>query len=188
MSRLWSTPPHTLGVFSPACRATSTNWTGDDVGSDIADSTTTELLHLQSGVVRASSKEPPSTTRDEPRKRRRGIFIESRHYIDRSWPSKRPARNPKQPSCLSRYASSGAALSETGRQQSPRSSLEGGNMINCQLRSCLSCHCIPGGLSPQLLEGAHFLLRLGGLALRPVNGCQEKMNRWLGRAILLGHK
>src|ERR1035441_4125886 len=72
--------------------------------------------------------------------------------------------------------------------KSPRSSLEGGNMINCQLRSCLSCHCIPGGLSPQLLEGAHFLLRLGGLALRPVNGCQEKMNRWLGRAILLGHK
>src|SRR5262249_54933934 len=60
---------------SPACWATSTYWTGD-VGPATAACTSDELLHFQSGVVRVSSSAPPRTKTDEPRKRRRGKFID----------------------------------------------------------------------------------------------------------------
>ena len=45
-------------------------WFGLGAASKIA-----ELLHFQSGVTSASNSEPPSTTRDEPTKRRRGSFM-----------------------------------------------------------------------------------------------------------------
>src|SRR6266436_2747705 len=75
MERLWSTPPHTLGAFNPACFATSTNCTGDGTGSEVAALTSVGFLHCQSGVVNASISVPPSIKREEPRKRRRGKFI-----------------------------------------------------------------------------------------------------------------
>src|ERR1700757_744302 len=36
--------------------------------------------------------------------------------------------------------------------------------------------------------GAHFLLRVGGLALRFINIGQQEMNRWLVRAVLLSEQ
>src|SRR5580700_8886646 len=75
MDRLWSTPPHTLGMFSPACFATSTNCTEDGVGFAVAALTSAGSLHFHNGVVRTSISELPNTKSDEPRKRRRGRFI-----------------------------------------------------------------------------------------------------------------
>src|SRR3984893_18772099 len=75
MDRLWSMPPHTLGIFNPACRATSTNCTGDDTGFEVAALTSVGSLHCHSGVVRASISLLPNRKKDEPRKRRRGKFI-----------------------------------------------------------------------------------------------------------------
>src|SRR5258708_6466485 len=89
---LWSAPPHTLGAFRPASRATSTNTTGEAKGGFDANRFETDELepngletgaasksveprHFQSGVVRASKSELPRTTNDEPRKRRRRKFI-----------------------------------------------------------------------------------------------------------------
>src|ERR1700693_4157801 len=82
MDRLWSTPPHTLGTVSPACLATSTNWTGDVVGAATAACSRSAFLHRQSGVARASVRLPPSRNRDEPRKRRRGNIIPCDDYRD----------------------------------------------------------------------------------------------------------
>src|SRR4029077_4682057 len=75
IDRLWSIPPHTLGIFNPACRATSTNCTGDGTGFEVAALTSVGSLHCHSGVVRASISVLPKTKKDEPRKRRRGKFI-----------------------------------------------------------------------------------------------------------------
>src|SRR3954471_4649762 len=80
MLRLCSTPPHTLGIFNPACDATSMNWTGDGAAAGSAASTTREFFHFQSGVMRASVRVPPSTKSEEPRKRRRGVFIDRVDY------------------------------------------------------------------------------------------------------------
>src|ERR1700733_7000251 len=79
MERLWSVAPHTLGVLRPAWRATSTNRTGD-AGEEVetADTGAAVFFHRQSGVVSASSKLLPSTTSEEPRKRRRGKLISYR--------------------------------------------------------------------------------------------------------------
>src|SRR5207245_11479220 len=81
---LWSAPPQTLGMVSPASRATSTNWTGEvgvEFGTDgfgrTSASRRTVLRHFQTGVVSASKSELPRTRREEPRKRRRGRFITS---------------------------------------------------------------------------------------------------------------
>src|SRR5260370_40655127 len=75
MDRLWSIPPHKLGIFNPACCATSKNCTGDGTGFEVAALTTVGSLHCQSGVVKASISVLPSIKKDEPRKRRRGKFI-----------------------------------------------------------------------------------------------------------------
>src|SRR5438045_1011546 len=76
MDRLWSIPPHTLGIFNPACCATSTNFTGDGTASDdVAAFTSVGSLHCQSGVVSASTSVLPSRKKEEPRNRRRGRFI-----------------------------------------------------------------------------------------------------------------
>src|SRR6266576_5261152 len=75
MDRLWSIPPHTLGIFNPACCATSTNCTGDGMGFEVAALTSVGSLHCHSGVVRASISVLPNRNKDEPRKRRRGKFI-----------------------------------------------------------------------------------------------------------------
>src|SRR6266404_2338132 len=84
---LWSAPPHTLGVFKPASRATSTNTTGDATAGFEMDgfesdgfetgaaSRIVEPGHFQRGVMIASKSELPRTTKDEPRKRRRRRFI-----------------------------------------------------------------------------------------------------------------
>src|SRR5277367_5225491 len=74
MERLWSTPPHTLGLVSPACRATSTYWTGDVAAA------TSAFFHFQRGVVRASVSLLPSMKRDDPRKRRRGKVMACDDY------------------------------------------------------------------------------------------------------------
>src|SRR5882757_8709931 len=84
MDRLWSTPPHTLGAVSPACLATSTNWTGEVVGAATAACSRSLFLHCQSGVARASVRLLPSRNRDEPRKRRRGNIIACDDYRDSS--------------------------------------------------------------------------------------------------------
>src|ERR1035441_703646 len=76
MTRLRSTPPHTLGTFSPACSATSMNWTGDDVELVTAAFTSDRFPHFQSGVMRVSSSVLLSTNAEDPIKRRRGIFID----------------------------------------------------------------------------------------------------------------
>src|ERR1700740_1889138 len=76
MERLWSTPPQTLGIVSPACWATSTYWTGDGE-LETAASTSAEFFHFHSGVVSVSSNVLLRTKRDEPRKRRRGKFIDA---------------------------------------------------------------------------------------------------------------
>src|ERR1700735_1133807 len=81
MERLCSTPPHTLGLVSPACRATSTYWTGDVAAA------TSAFFHFQRGVVRASVSVLPSRKRDDPRKRRRGKVMACDDY--------RRARLPK---------------------------------------------------------------------------------------------
>src|SRR6202158_205469 len=75
MDRLWSTPPHTLGIFNPACCATSTNCTEDGGGFEVAALTSVGSFHCQSGVVRASISVLPNRKKEEPRKRRRGKFI-----------------------------------------------------------------------------------------------------------------
>src|SRR6185437_14301294 len=75
MDRLWSMPPHTLGIFNPACCATSTNCTGECERFEVAALTRAGSLHCQSGVVRASISVLPNRKKDEPRKRRRGKFI-----------------------------------------------------------------------------------------------------------------
>src|SRR5437016_14297027 len=92
---LWSAPPHTLGVVSPASRATSTNMTAEaGVGFESdgfetgAASRSVEPRHFQTGVVSASNSELPRTTRDEPRKRRRRGFIAYDHR-DRSSPRRK---------------------------------------------------------------------------------------------------
>src|ERR1700727_1566399 len=84
MDLLWSTPPHTVGMVSPACWATSTNWTGDVVGAATAACRRSASLHRQSGVARASVKLLPSRKRDEPRKRLRGKIIACDDYRDSS--------------------------------------------------------------------------------------------------------
>src|ERR1700722_11893399 len=84
MDRLWSVPPHTLGLVSPACCATLTNCTGDVVGLDTAASTKAGSLHFHRGVVRASVSVLPSMKREEPRKRRRGKIIDCEDYRDSS--------------------------------------------------------------------------------------------------------
>src|SRR5580700_3500788 len=75
-------------MFSPACAATSTNWTGDGKGDgtgfDTAAFTRAGSPHFQSGVERASINVLPSMKREEPRKRRRGRFIDCDDYRDRS--------------------------------------------------------------------------------------------------------
>src|SRR5262249_51228828 len=71
---LRSVPPHTLGVVSPASRATSTKVTGE-LGGDFFAACRIVALHLPKGVVNASRRELPSTTREEPRNRRRGKFM-----------------------------------------------------------------------------------------------------------------
>src|ERR1700730_9240950 len=75
IDRLWSTPPHTLGIFNPACCATSTNCTGDGTGFEVAALTSVGSLHCDSGVVRASISVPLNRKKEEPRNRRRGKFI-----------------------------------------------------------------------------------------------------------------
>src|SRR5437868_3996707 len=75
MDRLWSLPSQTLGLFIPACCATSTNFTVDGTASVVAALTSAGSLHCQSGVVSASISLLPSRKKDEPRKRRRGRFI-----------------------------------------------------------------------------------------------------------------
>src|SRR3984957_4601669 len=82
MDRLWSTPPHTLGLVRPACWATSTYWTGEVVGLDTAASTRPRSLHFHRGVARASVSVLPSMKREEPRKRRRGKIIDCDDYRD----------------------------------------------------------------------------------------------------------
>src|SRR5580658_8463498 len=82
MDRLWSMPPHTLGLVSPACCATLTNCTGDVVGLDTAASTKAGSLHFHRGVVRASVSVLPNMKREEPRKRRRGKIIDCDDYRD----------------------------------------------------------------------------------------------------------
>ena len=84
MERLWSTPPHTFGIFNPACCATSTNCTGDAPGFEVAALTSAGSLHCQSGVVRASISVLPNRKKDEPRKRRRGRFMRCDHR-GRDW-------------------------------------------------------------------------------------------------------
>src|SRR5580704_18364480 len=69
-------------MFSPACCATSTNWTPDGVGFDAAASTTSGFFHFQSGVVSASVSALPNTKREDPRKRRRGKIIDGNDYSD----------------------------------------------------------------------------------------------------------
>src|SRR5271156_4804211 len=83
MTRLWSIPPHTLGMVRPACCATSTNWTGEGPGLDTAARRRAGSFHFQSGVARASVSVLPSTKREEPRKRRRGKFMDCDDYKDR---------------------------------------------------------------------------------------------------------
>src|SRR5258708_1464888 len=75
MDRLWSIPPHTLGIFNPACCATSTNCTADGTGFEVAALTSVGSFHRQSGVVKASINVLPNIKNVEPRKRRRGKFI-----------------------------------------------------------------------------------------------------------------
>src|SRR3954454_20186030 len=75
MDRLWSTPPHTLGAFSPACWPTSTNCTGGTGAFDVAASTNAGSFHRHRGVASASINVPLSMNKEEPRKRRRGQFI-----------------------------------------------------------------------------------------------------------------
>src|SRR5580704_15989459 len=75
MDRLWSIPPHTLGIFNPAWCATSTNCTGDGTGFEVAALTSVGSLHCHSGVVRASISVPLNRKKEEPRNRRRGNFI-----------------------------------------------------------------------------------------------------------------
>src|SRR5580704_18275410 len=70
-------------MFSPACCATSTNWTPDGVGFDAAASTTSGFFHFQSGVVSASVSALPNTKREDPRKRRRGKLIDGDNYSER---------------------------------------------------------------------------------------------------------
>src|SRR5579859_84221 len=84
MDRLWSTPPHTLGAVSPACLATSTNWTGDVVGAATAACSRSGFLQCHRGVARASVRLLPSRKRDEPRKRLRGKFIACDDYRESS--------------------------------------------------------------------------------------------------------
>src|SRR5215469_4338021 len=76
ISRLCSKPPQTLGRVRPDSRATSTNLTdpAEELESALA-SRTGELLHLQRGVLRASINDALRATREEPRKRRRGICM-----------------------------------------------------------------------------------------------------------------
>src|ERR1700747_2818762 len=81
MERLWSTPPPLLGIFNPACCATSTNCNGDGAGFDVAALTSVGSLHFQSGVVRASISVLPNMKRDEQRKRRRGKIIGCNYKI-----------------------------------------------------------------------------------------------------------
>src|SRR5580704_2855367 len=82
MDRLWSTPPHTLGLVRPACWATSTYWTGDVVGLETAASTRPRSLHFHRGVARASVSVLPRMKREEPRKRLRGKIIDCDDYRD----------------------------------------------------------------------------------------------------------
>src|SRR5271156_5862985 len=88
IERLWSTPPHTFGTVSPACLATSTNWTGDIVGAATAACSRSAFPHRQRGVARASVRLLPRRNRDEPRKRRRGNIIAFVDYRDEPRPYK----------------------------------------------------------------------------------------------------
>src|SRR5664279_3271527 len=77
MYRLCSSPPHTFGVFKPAWRPTSTNFTPGSAGvfGKLAASTISGRFHFQSGVAKASTSSLPSTSRELPRNRLRGKFI-----------------------------------------------------------------------------------------------------------------
>src|ERR1700677_4690231 len=90
-------PPHTLGMVSPACCATLTNWTGEVVGPDTAASIRAGSLHFHRGVVRASVSVLPSMKREEPRKRRRGKIIDCDDYRDSDVTAvlPRPALRPR---------------------------------------------------------------------------------------------
>src|SRR5215469_13615913 len=85
MIRFLSTPPQTLGIFRPACSATSMNWTGDaDAGVGgafvTAAFTWNRSPSFHSGVMSVSSSVLPSTKEEDPRNRRRGMIIVFRHY------------------------------------------------------------------------------------------------------------
>src|SRR5579863_5972727 len=77
---LWSMPPQTLGAVRPASLATSTNVTGEAAEEERGDwrgeaLRVAERFQFQSGVARASRRELPRTTSEEPRKRRRNGFM-----------------------------------------------------------------------------------------------------------------
>src|SRR5271163_4552171 len=114
MDLLWSTPPHTLRMFSPACWATSTNWTGDGAGFVVAVCRSAGSLQFQSGVARASVSAPPSTKREEPRKRLRGKIMGFHDYRDWSSASQRAGSEPLGSAVLLVHRLIGWALSETG--------------------------------------------------------------------------
>src|SRR6516164_2417077 len=81
MIRFESMPPHTFGIFRPACSATSMNWTGDvAAGVVTAAFTWNRSPSFHTGVMSVSSSVLPSTKREDPRKRRRGMIIILRHY------------------------------------------------------------------------------------------------------------
>src|SRR5216683_1644845 len=117
---LWSAPPHTLGAFRPASRATSTNTTGAAaVGFETgAASRSVEPRHFQRGVVSASKSVLPRTTKDEPRKRRRSRFI-AYDRRDRSSPRWKFAGEPiRLQSVLFSFSSSAQHLWKVARHNS----------------------------------------------------------------------
>src|ERR1035438_589909 len=75
-------------MVRPASFATSTKVTGNTEGVAglpcvVAASRRSECFQFQRGLTRASSSEPPRSMEDEPRKRRRGKFME--RLYPQSW-------------------------------------------------------------------------------------------------------
>src|ERR1017187_448135 len=99
ITRLWSTPPHTLGTLSPACSATSMNSTGEAAELDTAALTAERVPHFHSGVISVSSSVLPSTKKVDPMKRRRGIFIELHDHEMENYLPKPLRRNKRSSSC-----------------------------------------------------------------------------------------
>src|SRR5579872_2094308 len=69
-------------MWSPASRATSTNCTGE-LAVGVVEWIARGHFHLESGVVRESTRVLPSMTREEPRNRRLGKFITEDRGSDR---------------------------------------------------------------------------------------------------------